>query len=524
MSTTAGAKQIIAVIDIGASAVRMVIAEVGSKGEISTLENLQKPIKFGKDVFTTGILSMSTMREGLSILKNFKSVLDTYGVKKIHAIATSAVREAANRENFLDQVYVRTGIEIEVIEGPEQNRLELIAVESALQGKVELDKKNCLILEVGSGSTEMILLNQGQVEITRTLSLGSIRLPERAIAGKTDAASMQRILKRNIHEITAFVAHEYSMENLDTFIALGADLRFVCQQLTEMKDETYVILEKKSFSAFVTKISKMTPEEIVAQHNLPYAQAECLVPSLLVYLNFLNETKAENLIVPMTSIRDGLLIEMAQMLSGYKRTDVSRQVLNSCRHLGEKFRYDKAHAQHVASLSVKLYDLLKQDHGLGSRERLLLEVSGMLHDIGTYISPSSHHKHSSYLVDASEIFGLRKSDKNIVSNVVRYHRGAPPKSTHINYMSLPKDERSVVTKLAAILRVADSLDHGHQQRISNFILERQEEAYQLWIPEETGDVTLERDSIQEKGNLFVDVFGAPIHLKQGTPPVKKESV
>ncbi len=522
MSKEAGAvtRPIVAVIDIGASAIRMVIAEIGAKGEVQTLENFHKPVKFGKDVFTGGLLSMASVREGLAILKNYKDALETYGVKQVHAVATSAVREAVNRDNFLDQIYVRTGIDVEIIEGPEQNRLELIAVEAALEGKVDLKDKNALILEVGSGSTEMIVMNHGEVEITRTLSLGSIRLPERVVAGKTDPAVMQRILKRNIHEIVAFVAHETNIENLDTFIALGSDLRFVCQQTLESKDQTFATLEKKAFSSFLNKISKMSPEEITSQYNLPYSLAETLVPSLLVCSNFLNETKAESLIIPMTSIRDGLLIEMGQMLSGYKRTDVSKQVVNSCRHLGEKYRYDQGHAVGVASLAVKLFDVLKQDHGLGSRERLLLEVSAMLHDIGSYISPSSHHKHSSYLVDASEIFGLRKPDKNIVSNVTRYHRGAPPKPTHTAYMSLPRSDRSVVSKLSAILRVADALDHAHQQKIKTFTFERTDEAYVLWVPEETGDISLERDSLQEKGNMFADVFGAPIQLKQGTPPQK----
>ncbi|MSR77200.1 MAG: HD domain-containing protein [Candidatus Omnitrophica bacterium] len=513
-------KQTIAVIDIGASAIRMIIAEVGQKGEINYLENLHKPVRFGKEVFTHGMISSASMREGIGILKDFKSVIDTYGVKTIQAIATSAVREAMNRDNFIDQVYVRTGIDVEVIEGPEENRLELIAVEHALGGKVDLEKKNCLIIEVGSGSTEMIILNQGQVEITRTLSLGSIRLPEQAVAGKTDPAVMQRVLKRNVHEVVTYAAKEYNFDQVDTFIALGADMRFTSHQLVEGIKDSFVILDKKAFVGFLNKISKMTPEEIATQYGISYTQAETLFPSLLVYSNFMNETKTESIIVPMTSIRDGLLIEMAQMLSGNKRTDVSKQVVNSTRHLGEKYKYDKAHALHVASTSLKLFDALKQDHGMGSRERLLLEVSAIVHDIGSYIAPTSHHKHSSYLVEAAEIFGLRKSDKNIVANVVRYHRGTSPRATHVPYMSLPKSDRAVVSKLAAILRVADALDHTHQQKIRNFTMDRQEDAYTLWVPEETGDITVERDSLQEKGGMFSDVYGAPIQLKQGNPIAK----
>ncbi|HTL46476.1 MAG TPA: HD domain-containing protein [Verrucomicrobiae bacterium] len=512
-------KQIVAVIDIGTSGIRMIVAELGGKSEIRYLENLQKPIRFGKEVFTTGRIGNAAMREAIEILKNFKSVAQSYAVNKIQAIATSAVREAMNRDNFIDQVYVRTGIDIEILDGPEENRLELIAVEHALGNQMDLGTKNCLIVEVGSGTTEMIILNQGQVEITRTIALGSLRLPEKTNPGKTEPAVMQRLLKRHVHEIAVYSAREYSFSQVDTFIALGSDMRFVAGQLGAKGTEPFVTLDQKEFVGLVNKIAKLAPEKIAEQYGIPYAQAETLYASLLVYLNFLGETKAESVVVPMTSIRDGLLLELAQMLSGYKRTDVSKQVINSARHLAEKYKYDKGHAGCVTSLALKLFDALKKDHGMGSKERLLLEVSATLHDIGSYIAPTSHHKHSSYLVDTADIFGLRKADRNIVSNVVRYHRRATPQPSHVGYMSLPKEDRSVVSKLAALLRVADALDHGHQQKIRNFVLRPGEDAYILLVPEELGDISLERNSLREKGDLFADVFGAPIDIKQTSEPL-----
>lgn len=510
-------KQTVAVIDIGSSAIRMVVAEVGPKSEIRYLENLQKSVRLGRDVFTTGRISPAVIRESIAILKNYKSVIEGYGIKKIQTVATSAVRDAQNRDNFIDQVYVRTGLDVEVLEGPEENRLELLAVEHALRDKFDLENKNCLIVEVGSGTTEMIILNHGQVELTRTLSLGSIRLPEQAIAGKTEASVMQRLLKRSIHDVAVYAAQEYSLDQIDTFIALGGDMRFVARQLMEKVEESFTILDKKSFQSFVNKIAKMSPEEIVNEYGMLYSEAESLYPSLLFYVNFFSETKAENILIPMTSIRDGLLLELSQLLSGYKRTDVSKQVINSARHLGEKYKYDKAHALCVSSTAVRLFDLLKQDHGMGPRERLLLEVSALLHDIGTYISPAAHHKHSSYLIQAAEIFGLRKSDKDILANVVRYHRRTVPRETHVDYMSLPKTDRAMVSKLAAILRVADALDHSHQQKIRSFTLEREEDTYTIWVPDEAGDISIERTSLQEKGNMFAEVFGAGLLLKQHHP-------
>jgi exopolyphosphatase/guanosine-5'-triphosphate,3'-diphosphate pyrophosphatase len=299
---------------------------------------------------------------------------------------------------------------------------------------------------------------------------------------------------------------------------MGGEMRFLGRQLTEKIEGNFVVINDEDFLEFIKSVSKMSAEEIVSQYGLLYEEAEILYPTLLIYASFLGETKTENIIVPMISIRDGLLLEISQLLSGYKRTDLSRQVTNSARSLGKKYKYDEPHASCVTSIALKLFDLLKEDHGLGSRERMLLETGGILHDIGMYISSASHHKHGAYLVDAAEIFGLRKADKDIISNIVRYHRRSTPKVTHVPYMSLPRIDRAIVSKLAAILRVADALDRTHQQKIREFALEKQTDVYVLWVSEEVGDISIERQGLAEKGDMFADVFGASIVLKQGNPP------
>ncbi len=514
-------KEPIAVIEVGSSAIRMVIAELGPKLAIRTLENLQKPIGFGKDVFNTGRLSHPSIRESIDILDNFQSVLESYGVRRVQAIATSAVREAANKDNFLDQVFVRTGIDVEVVEGAEENRLDLIAVESALQGRFDFDKKNCLIMEVGTGSTEIILTTKGEVSLTRTLLIGPLRLPDQAVAGKTDPVNLQRSLKRRIHAVAEEFSREYTLSEINTFISMGSTMRFICRQLYEKKDEVLATLTHKEFADAMKTLSKMPVEELTDKYGMPYSDAEALYASLLIYADFLSETKADAILVPMVSIRDGLLLELAQLVSGYKRTDLSRQVIHSARTLAKKYKYDEPHTAAVTQIALKLFDLLHEDHGLGSRERLLLEIAAILHDIGTFVSPSNHHKHGFYLIQAAEIFGLRKIDKDVVANVVRYHRRSPPKNTHIPYMSLPKPERAIVSKLSAILRVAEALDASHQQKCRDFTLERSEDTCILWAPEEAGDLSLERQSLIKKSDMFTDVLGFLIVLKQGRPAAAK---
>jgi exopolyphosphatase/guanosine-5'-triphosphate,3'-diphosphate pyrophosphatase len=182
------------------------------------------------------------------------------------------------------------------------------------------------------------------------------------------------------------------------------------------------------------------------------------------------------------------------------------QVVASAASLGRKFHYDEAHARHVADLSLAIFDALVREHGLGKRERLLLELGAILHDVGSFIKTSGHHKHGEYIVANSEIFGLNRVDLTIIANVVRYHRKAPPASTHVNFIALPREDRIVVMKLAAIVRVADALDRGHDQRVRDAAFERREERFVIRV---TGlaDLSLERLSLAEKGDMFEDVFG-----------------
>ena len=514
MPETAAARETAAVIDIGSGAVRMVVAEFGPQASIRRLENLSQPVRLGKDVFTAGRISAPVMRETIEILRNFKSVADAYGVKRLHAIATSAVREAVNRDNFVDRAFLAAGIDVEVVEGTEENRLDLLAVESALEDKLQIQKKNCLIMEAGCGATEIILLIKGKVELTRTLPIGSIRLPERLVPGRSEPGVMQRVVKRAVHAMAEDARREYDLGQVDTFIAMGSDMRLAARQIAPAAGQDHTVLSVKDFLDFARTLAKIPPEELAAKYVIPFADAETLYPAILISTCFLSETKVESLVVPMVSIRDGLLLEMSQMASGGKRTDVSRQVTSSARSLGRKYRYDEPHAVNVAALAVKFFDLLKAEHGLGPRERMLLETAAVLHDIGIYISPTSHHKHSAYLVNASEVFGLRKSDKDIVSNVVRYHRRSLPKPTHTVYMSLPRADRTVVSKLAAILRVADALDNPHQQKVQDFTVEKAQDSYTLWVGPEAGDVSLERQAVQGKGDMFAEIFGASISLKQ----------
>ena len=209
-------------------------------------------------------------------------------------------------------------------------------------------------------------------------------------------------------------------------------------------------------------------------------------------------------------MRDGLILD----LGGFEATTAAlrHQVVSSTLALGRKFGFDEGHARVVASLAVQLFDALQPEHGLGATERLYLEVAALLHDIGLYIANRAHHKHSLYLISASEIFGIGGTQLRVVANVARYHRRAMPQKRHPEYMALPRRERSLVNKLAAILRLADSLDREHGSRNKVVKVERTEDGIVIWVPRRGGDMEAELAAFETKKDLFEEVYGREVTL------------
>ncbi|MBN1942388.1 MAG: HD domain-containing protein, partial [Phycisphaerae bacterium] len=244
-----------------------------------------------------------------------------------------------------------------------------------------------------------------------------------------------------------------------------------------------------------------------------FSAAETVVPALLVYQAVLHATAARKLIVPDVSMRDGLVLDLARGAGGQADAEEAAGSVQSALTTMEKYHSDMEHARHVARLSLMLFDALQNEHRLPPRCRLLLHVAALLHEIGGFVNGRSHHKHSYYLIANTEIFGLRADEREMVANVARYHRRATPKASHLPYVALPRERRVIVSKLAAILRVADALERGHAQQVRDVNVEHGEEEIVLHVSGVT-DLALERRALEMKADLFEDVFGLRIRAEE----------
>jgi exopolyphosphatase/guanosine-5'-triphosphate,3'-diphosphate pyrophosphatase len=440
--------------------------------------------------------------------------MDTYGVVRYRAVATSAVREAQNRETFLDRIRLRTGIDVEVIDGSEENRLSYLAVRERLRDHEAMTSGDALLVEVGGGSADISFLRRGEPIHSGTYALGSIRMRQNLASWHGSHEQRVRLLRRHIHNVVGDIRRELPLREAEHFIALGGDARFAASQvLGDQAGDGIPAVPRDPFVAFCEEVAAADVDELVERYRLPFVEAETLVPALLAYRELLLETAADRVLIPGSSLRIGLLLDLAGADEGPGAAQFRGQVLASAMATGERYRYDAPHARNVAHLATRLFDELKPEHGLSDHDRLLLEVAALLHDIGIYVNLRGHHKHSQYILSVSEIFGLSRDDMAVVGNVARYHRRATPQKSHLPYMALDSDTRVVVNKLAALLRLANALDADHLQKVKDVRVVSEDGGWVLEV-EGAGDLTMERLATLSRADLVTEVFGRKLSFRE----------
>jgi exopolyphosphatase/guanosine-5'-triphosphate,3'-diphosphate pyrophosphatase len=505
--------ELVAVLDMGATAVRLVIAEIAPNRPIRTLEEASRGVLLGRDSFSSGVIRTKTIDAAIKALDDFKHVIESYSAARVHAVATSAVREARNVDVFLDRIQRRTGITFNVLDEAEESRLVFLALKQALDNQAVLRGQWTLLTEVGGGSTNLTLLHKGRPNLSAVYALGAIRLRQQLRLDRLPHDVQVALLKRSIANVVDEIRGDYALDRVTSLVAMGGDVRFAASQILETDGESLREIPLDQFLAFCDQVERLDEDKLVERFRLPAVEASTLVPSLLVYRTILTHTPVRTLTVSDASLRTGLLIDASGSGGSAGEEDFAQQVLASAEALGHKHRFDQAHGRHVASLAVKIFDALRDDFGLGDRQRLLLQVSALLHDVGIAISLRAHHKHSQYVIAASQIFGLSNEETAIVANVARYHRRGLPQNSHTAYVALDRRDRLAVNKLAAILRVANALDAEHLQKVTTIDVSNRDRLLTIAI-DGSGDLTMELQAASARADMFLETFGQEIVVKR----------
>ena len=261
--------------------------------------------------------------------------------------------------------------------------------------------------------------------------------------------------------------------------------------------------------SIVKKLRSTTYEERIQDLRLRPDRADVIVPAAIVFQKIVQQAGVEEVVIPGVGLKDGVLLEIIQDLRGEEKRMHRSQVVESARRLGKKYSFDERHATTVAKLSLQIFDQTQAFHELDMEGRLILEVAALLHDIGHYVNVSNHHKHTFYLIQASPLVGLSQAQMDMVANVARYHRKSAPKLQHKPYEELAPKQRLTISKLAAILRLGDALDHEHLSTVEEVNVDYKRPRF-LFRLKGKGDMLLEKWALSAKRDLFESVFEANV--------------
>lgn len=497
-----------AVIDLGSSGIRLLIAEKRAT-KWKALETLERKCTLGRDVFVSEEISEESFQQVVEILRLFREYIETWSISssKIRCIATSAVREAHNRDMFIERVELQTGFAFQVLEAMEANLLTYRSVDHALRGHLRIKRSNALIVETSGGGTNVLMLNKGLMVGAHSLNLGSIRFEKELKSGLGTSDYLQKLLDQKTLVATRQFEMEFPLKRVKHFVALGSDIRRVAGQIGE-KNKGYYLIQAEAFVEFLEKISGMESVEVASEYGVSFSESGAFFATLQIYGAFFKHCSATSLIVPKVSIREGVLQSSKRISTLASLED---EIAGACYSLAAKFGVDKKHSDNVAFNALKIFEELTKTGNFDKDHKIYLRSAAVLMDIGLFLHHRHSQRHGLYLIKNSEIFGLNELDRTIVGLIVRYHSKTRPKHTHSEFSSLGRSDRLTVFKLSAILRVARALDIRLVQRLKVDSVQR--DANRLQLKTNIANISpLEVGSLQDASEIFQDVFGLKIEF------------
>ena len=437
-----------------------------------------------------------------------------FSVVAVRAVATSAVRDAGNQEEFLERTSAALGTNVEIISGAEEARLIHLGVEA----RWPRAKERILIIDVGGGSAELIVSHSGQLIDSVSKPLGAVRLTSMFL--KSDPPRGEEL-----HRMDAYID-----EKLGPFQKLHGTEKFARTIVTSATAGAIVAAangiprgkrdEADRMAAKASQVKELyltLARSAVAERRkitgIGPRRAEIVVAGAAVFLRTMQLFDIKSLYYSVAGVRDGIIADLAARGVGRELSQLSKDQRAVVEAMARKFAVNVKHARHVAAIAHRLFELLQPVHMLPSEAGKLIESAGYLHDIGHFISDTSHHKHSAYLVANSDMPGFTDKERLTLAALCRFHRKSLPQARHSHFQALESDSKRVVQGLAPLLRIADSLDRGHEQKVKEVSVSTADSILTV-LAQTDEDADLEIWAANEAAKSFRDVFGMVLTIQR----------
>ncbi len=497
-----------AVIDIGSNAMRLRIGGLGADGQLKLLYSQREAVRLGKDAFTSGQISEATISQGEAAFVRFREAINRYPVAQVRATGTSALRSSVNHEEVIRRIAAASGIQVELISGEEEARLVHVAIRHAFPA---FDHKKALLIDIGGGSVEVSLSEQGDIVALESFKMGTVRMLER-FSDAPDEASLARLVEEYAGFMQRKVREEILDARVDVCIGTGGNIECIGELIVQLLDgDSASEVSYQQVKQLGKLLRGMSYAERVEQLQLRPDRADVIIPALIVLRSVMKLVKPASLAIPATGLAEGVLIDLLQRKQGTTELALRQQAISWATAMARRFHADLAHAQHVAALAMMLFDRLHEVHGLSARDRLLLHIAALVHEIGIMIRSDGHHRHAAYILRATPMIGLDPEEKELLACVVRFQRKKMPSSSHEYVQSLGKEQQQRLLPLVVLLRMAMAMNKERNGDVDDVTLRIDKKKIVLFL-QGRGDLLLERWALHKQLSHASKVFGRDMHV------------
>lgn len=502
----------LASIDIGTNSIKLLVASVDEAGGLEVVSRDKEAVRLGHGTLVTGLLAPEAISAGVTVINRFARIARGQEAKEVRAVATCAVREAANASVFCDAVRERCGIAVEVLSGEEEARL----INLALRSEFPISSDPLLVVDIGGGSTELVLSKGDEVLFSESLELGTVRLTEAFVRSDPVSDGEYREMKRYIRNRLRRAAARVRKLGFRTCVGSSGTVQAIASvQETSVHGPVALsghrLVAVGDLKKWVRRFRETSLKEKLRIPGLDPRRRDIILAGSMLLWRILKDTGAEGILTGDRGLREGAIFDLLARQRG-SGAPVARDVrAGSVERLLRRSGAETPHAERVAALALSIFDHTLALHQLTEKERDLLHYASVLHDVGRAVGYAGHQRHSYYVIAHAELSGFSRDEVEMIASIARYHEGSrrPGRSS---LSRLGPWQQHVVEKLAAILRVADGLDRSHRQVIDGVECRIKPRKVVLDALA-SADCEPELEAARRKSDLFERVFGKRVVVR-----------